>query len=328
MRLLALTRPAEFFSLFADRDLYRFDTDYDQYLYNHRYRLDANGIEIYGNGVSKASYIDWIVDFNRQTGVNSTDALTADLKNLDVRLCNRMASFSGKNLLGIYTEKSSPNSLNSTLLLPDNSYNLLFYKNVPFDQLTYSSVIVQSTSNGWAVYGYSLNQQYFNILQSLINGNLATVSAGGSSVRVPVNYSNNVIQIPYGYVFTNQTLIVDFLLSYGALLQQQGLTFETIENGYVLNWGQMASEFLYWSSQGWETGSIINLNPGATKLIVERAGAIVDSIAVQTVENMVLNADRTPFNARDLVIERLDNTFTIASLINETINFLNIKFTN
>jgi len=328
MRLLALTRPAEFFSLFADRDLYRFNVDYDQYLYNHRYRLDANGVEIYGNGTSKASYIDWIVDFNRQSGINSTDALTADLKNLDMRLCYRMAAFTGKNLLDIYTEKSSPNSLNSTLLLPDNSYNLLFYKNVPFAQLTYSSVIVQSTSNGWAVYGYSLNQQYFNILQSQINGNLATVSAGGSSVRVPVDYSNNVVQIPYGYVFTNRTLMVDFLLSYGALLQKQGLVFDTLENGYVLDWNQMASEFLYWSNQGWETGSIINLNPGATKLIVEKPGAIVDSIALQTVENMVLNANRTPFNARDLVIERLDNTFTITSLTNETINFLNIKFTS
>ena len=328
MRLLALTRPAEFFSLFADRDLYKFDTDYNQYLYNQRYRLDANGIEVYGNGTSKASYIDWIVDFNRQSGINSTDALTADLKNLDVRLCYRMASFSGKNLLGIYTEKSSPNSSNSTLLLPDDSYNLLFYKNVPFAQLTYSSVIVQSTSNGWAVYGYSLNQQYFNVLQSQVNGNLATISAGGSSVRVPVDYTNNVVQIPYGYVFTNRTLVVDFLLSYGALLQQQGLIFDTIENGYVLDWNQMASEFLYWSNQGWDTGSIVNLNPGATKLIVEKAGAIVDSIAVQTVENIVLNADRAPFNARDLVIERLDNTFTITSLTNETINFLNIKFTS
>ena len=328
MRLLALTRPAEFFSLFADRDLYRFDTDYNQYLYNQRYRLDANGIEVYGNGTSKASYVDWIVDFNRQTGINSTDALTVDLKNLDVRLCYRMASFTGKNLLGIYTEKSSPNSLNSTLLLPDNSYNLLFYKNVPFAQLTYSSVIVQSTSTGWAVYGYSLNQQYFNILQSRINGNLATISAGGTSVRVPVNYTNNVVQIPYGYVFTNQTLVVDFLLSYGALLQSQGLIFNTLENGYVLDWNQMASEFLYWSNQGWDTDSIINLNPGANELIVERADAIVDSIAVQTIENMVLNADRAPFNARDLVIERLDNTFTITSLTNDTINFLNIKFTN
>ena len=328
MRLLALTRPAEFFSLFADRDLYKFNTDYDQYLYNHRYRLDANGVEVYGNGVSKASYIDWIVDFNRVSGVNSTDALTADLKNLDVRLCYRMASFTGKNLLEIYTEKSSPNSLNSSLLLPDASYNLLFYKNVPFAQLTYSSVIVQSTTTGWAVYGYNMSHPYFNILQSKVNGNLATISAGSSTVRVPVNYTNNVVQIPYGYVFTNQTLLADFLLSYGALLQSQGLVFNTLENGYALDWNQMVSEFLYWSNQGWDTGSIINLNPGATKLIVERAGAIVDSIAVQTTENMVLNADRAPFNARDLVIERLDNTFTITSLTTETINFLNIKFTS
>ena len=328
MRLLALTRPAEFFSLFADRDLYKFDIDYNQYLYNQRYRLDANGVEVYGNGTSKASYIDWIVDFNRQTGINSTDALTADLKNLDVRLCYRMASFTGKNLLQIYTEQSSPNSSNSSLLLPDDSYNLLFYKNVPFDQLTYSSVIVQSTGTGWAVYGYNMSQPYFNILQSRINGNLATISSGGSTIRVPVDYTNRVVKVPYGYVFTNRTLMADFLLSYGALLQNQGLVFNTIENGYVLDWNQMVNEFLYWSNQGWESGSIINLNPGASKFIVERAGAIVDSIAAQTVENMVLNADGRQFNARDLVIERLDNMFSVSSLTSETINFLNIKFTS
>jgi hypothetical protein len=328
MRMLALTRPAEFFSLFADRDLYRYDAELGQYLYNGRYRLDANGLEIYGNGVSKASYIDWIVDYNRISGINSTDALTADLKNLDVRLCYRMAAFTGKNLLEIYTEKSSPNSLNSSLLLPDESYNLLFYKNVPFDQLTYSSIIVQSTTSGWAVYGYSTTQPYFNILVSQVNGNLATINAGGFDVRVPVTYTNQVVQVPYGYVFTNRTLVADFLLSYGALLQQQGLVFNQMENGYMLDWNQMVSEFLYWSGQGWADGSIINLNPGAKQVIVERPNAIVDSIALQTTENMVLNADRTPFATRDLVVERLDNTFTLKSLNADTINYFHIKFTS
>ena len=328
MRLLALTRPAEFFSLFADRDLYRFDLDYDQYLYNQRYRLDANGVEVYGNGTSKASYIDWIVDFNRQRGINSTDALTADLKNLDVRLCYRMASFSAKNLLGLYTEQSSPNSSNSSLLLPDDSYNLLFYKNVPFAQLTYSSVIVEATETGWAVYGYNQSKPYFNILQSRVSGQLATISAGGSTVRVPVEYTNNVVQIPYAYEFVNRTLVVDFLLSYGALLQQQGMVFKNIENGYVLDWNQMANEFLYWSNQGWTPGSIINLNPNASQFLVEKPGAIVDSIAAQTVENMILTANGTQYNTRDLVIDRIDNVFSITSLSRETINFLNIKFTS
>ena len=328
MRLLALTRPAEFFSLFADRDLYRFDTDYNQYLYNQRYRLDANGLEIYGNGTSKASYINWIVDFNRQRGINSTDALTADLKNLDVRLCYRMASFSAKNLLGLYTEQSSPNSSNSSLLLPDDSYNLLFYKNVPFGELTYSSVIVQVTETGWQIFGYNLSRPYFNILQSRVSGTLAEISAGGSTVRVPVEYTSNVVQIPYAYEFINRTLVVDFLLSYGALLQQQGMIFKNLENGYVLDWNQMASEFLYWSNQGWAPGSIINLNPNASQFLVEKPGAIVESIAAQTVENMILTANGTQYNARDLVIDRVDNLFSVTSLSRETINFLNIKFTS
>ena len=165
MRLLVLTRPAEFFSLFADRDLYRFSESLQQYLYEDRYRLNASGIQVYGNGVSKASYIDWIVDYNQLLGLDSTTRLTADLTNLDVRLCYRVGSFTDKQYLKIYTEKSSPNSLNSSLLLPDESYNLLLYKNQPFERVVYSSVIIQAVEGGYAVYGYSIANPYFEILE-------------------------------------------------------------------------------------------------------------------------------------------------------------------
>jgi hypothetical protein len=86
MRLLALTRPAEFFALFADRDLYRFNDELGQYLYNGRYRLDANGIQVYGNGVSKASYINWIIDYNQQLGRNSTTQLEKSLASLELQI--------------------------------------------------------------------------------------------------------------------------------------------------------------------------------------------------------------------------------------------------
>ena len=135
MQLLAVTRPAKFFALFADRDLYKYSEEFGQFLYNGRYRLDANGVEVYGNGLSKASYINWIVDFNRITGLDSTSLIQADLKNLDVRLCYRMASFSDKQYIKLYTEKSSPNSQNTAFLIPDESYNLILYKNQPFDHL-------------------------------------------------------------------------------------------------------------------------------------------------------------------------------------------------
>lgn len=326
MRLLALTRPAEFFALFADRDLYKFDADLGQYLYNDRYRLDANGVQVYGNGVSKASYINWIVDYNQQLGINSTTALETSLSNLDVRLCWRLASFTDKQYLKIFTERSSPNSLNSSLLLPDESYNILLYKNTPFAYLTYSSVIVQRTDAGYAVYGYSNADPYFNILASRVNGNLQTVSAGGTVVQVPRDYSNNVVQVPYGFVFSNQTVVVDFLLSYGKYLEDQGLIFDNQENGYTLNWNQMAQEFLYWANQGWGTGSLINLNPAADRLVAERPGAVVDSIITQTPENQLMDQNRQTFDARNLIIERLENQFSVSSATGQAIAYIKLQF--
>jgi len=327
MQVLAVTRPAKFFALFADRDLYRYSEEYGQYLYNERYRLDANGVEVYGDGTSKASYINWIVDYNRQTGVNSTTELTADLKSLDVRLCYRMASFSDKQYIKIYTEKSSPNSTNTALLIPDESYDLLLYKNQPFDRSTYSAVVVQKVDNGYSVFGYGTSLPYFNILESKATGLLQTITSGGVSVRVPTFYTNTVTQVPYGFIFTNETSVCDFLLSYGKLLEREGLTFTDQSNGYVLTWNQMCQEFLYWSQQGWDTNALLNLNPLALKLTVTRDQAIVDSIQVQTIDNVLLDQNRRELNTRNLNIVRIGNTFSCEPLTNQTLSFIDLKFT-
>ena len=328
MRLLALTRPAEFFSLFADRDLYKYDLDYDQYLYNGRYRLNANELQLYGNGTSKASYINWIIDYNQQLGFNSSTRLAAELGGLDVRLCYRMGAFTGKQYTKIYTEQSSPRSQNSSLQLPDESYSILLYKNQPFDQTIFSSVIMQIVEGGFAVYGYSINNPYFEILASKTAGPKTQISAGGTTVTVPNSYSDTVVQIPYGYVFTNTTVVADFLLSYGALLSTQGMLFTDQENGHVLNWNQMAQEFLYWANQGWAVGSVINLNPAAFSLTVVREQAIVDSIQAQTPENLLLDQNRTTLPVRDLVVDRQENRFTVSSLSQQTISYLDMRYTS
>ena len=328
MRLLALTRPAKFFALFADRDLYRYNEEFGQYLYNNRYRLDANNIVVYGDGVSKASYIDWIVDYNKVLGENSTKAIEDDLSNLDVRLCYRMASFSDKQYIKLYTEKSSPNSINTTLLIPDESYDLLLYKNQPFDRNIYSSVVIQVVEGGWAVYGYSTTRPYFNILSSQPIGVLRTFTSGGKTIRVPTNYTQNVVQVPYGFVFTTESSVADFLLSYGQLLIQQGFTFDNQTNGYIMDWGQMVQEFLYWSAQGWGVGNLINLNPLAEKLTVTKEKAIVDTIEAQTVEHVLLNQNRADFAVRDLNIIRQDNTFSVQPLTTDSLSFIDMRYTS
>ena len=330
MRLLILTRPAEFFSLFADRDLYKYSAEFDQYLYNGRYRIQPQEIQVYGNGVSKASYINWIVDYNQQLAVNSTDSLTTDLMNLDVRLCYRAASFVAKQNLEMYLEKSAPQSQNDSLLIPPESYNLLLYKNQPFNRINYSSVIVEVVEGGYSVYGYSNTDPYFSILASKVAGLTQTITGGNISVTVPSQYTGQVAQIPYGYTFTNLTGVVDFLLSYGQYLAKQGLVFASRENGYTLNWLQMAQEFVYFSEQGWATGTIINLNPSATRLISFRAGSVVDSIITYTPENLLTDQNRKSFNARDLIIYRQGNQFQLNTTRggNQTISYLQLQFTD
>ncbi len=337
MRLLALTRPAEFFALFADRDLYRYNEEFGQYLYDDRYRLSTRvnpnqpantNVQVYGNGVSKASYIDWIVDYNRILGQDSTVALQDDLANIDVRLCYRMASFSDKQYIKIYTEKSSPASTNTALLIPDESYDLLLYKNQPFDHSVYSSVVIQVVEDGWAVYGYSLNRPFFETLTSVPVGQFQTFTVGGTTIQTPTFYSQDITQVPYGYVFNSQTAVANFLLSYGKLLEQDGFTFTDRDNGYILNWDQMVQEFLYWSNQGWGVGTLINLNPLAYKLSITKPLAVVDSVSAQTAEHVMLDQNKREFPVRDLNIVRLDNTFTIAPLNNQSLSFVDMRFTS
>jgi hypothetical protein len=333
MRLLALTKPAQFFSLFADRDLYRYNTTLGQYLLNNRYRLDASGVQVYGDGVSKASYINWIVDYNQRSGVNSTKTLTEALANLDVRLCYRMASFSDPAYVQLFTERGGPNSTNNSLEIPASSYELLFYKNQPFGQITYSSVIVQveqlgSGGIGYGIYGYSNVQPYFETLISSPVGAYQTLTAGNNTVQIPSQYTDNIRQIPYGYVFTSPASVCDFLLSYGAFLESQGLIFSDRFNGYTLDWKQMAQEFLYFGAQGWQPNTMINLNPSATTILAGRPISIVDTIASVTPENMLLDQNRFALDVSNMVVNRVNNLFSVTTTTGQTINYLTLKFTN
>jgi hypothetical protein len=166
------------------------------------------------------------------------------------------------------------------LLIPSNSYNLVFYKNQPFGQITYSSVVVEITQLGsggvgYAVYGYSNIQPYFETLVSSPVGKYTTIVSGGTSVQVPTQHTTDTKQIPYGYVFTSQAAVCDFLLSYGAYLESQGLIFNNTFNNYKLDWNQMCQEFLYFATQGWSFNTIINLNPCATKITASQPISIV-----------------------------------------------------
>lgn len=326
-KLIALSQPAKYFGLFVDLDQYNFDQGIGQYLFDNRYRIRESSISVYGAGTSKNSYINWVVDYNDLLGRDSTEQIESILNNIDVRLIYRVAGFTDKQYLKIYTEKSSPNSLNSSLLLPDESYQLLLYKNPTIEEIIYSSVIIQKTNNGYAVFGYSTTTPYFEILTSVISGKFSEIEVNGETVRIPQTFSSNITRIPYGYEFTTVNGVIDFLISYGKRLENQGLVFDNTENNIVLDWTQMGEEFLYWSQQGWISGSIINLNPAADVIKIEKQDTIIDSLTDDLLGNNLLNQNKRPISDNDYAVERIDNTLKIRSLNGNTISFLKAEVT-
>jgi len=317
-RLFALTKPAQYFALSIDRDRYSYSDTINQYLLDSRYRVDIRTTEVQTNSQPKHSYINWIADYHNNNGCSCVE-INEQLSNVDIRLCYRMASFTDKSYLKIYTDKSSPDSSNTGLLLPDQSYDLLLHKNQPLTELQYSAVVVQKTEDGYSVHGHSKTQQYFEIYQSVHNRKGEVL---GDYV-IPKTFTKNVTLVPYGYTFTSKGSVIDFLVSYGAFLESRGLVFNSTENSNELNWGRMAQEFISWSAQEWGVGSIINLNPSAISLEFNKELLIVDNINSTVTD--ALDQNGIPLTPNDYVITRLDNSFKITTINDKSINFLKIK---
>ena len=308
VKLFALTRPAEFFNLGVDLDNYKYNTEFNQYLVDNRHHLIISDVEIYGNGTAKTSYINWIVDYEKQIGITATENITSLLDNLDVRLAYRLAGFSDKTLLKFYVEKGSPNSNNASLLIPDESYQVLLYDNQPYDQLMFSGLVIQKTENGWSVYGNSQTFAYFTVLEPIYSGNNTTIEVPGASVKVTTDYSNNEVLVPYGTVFYSYQEVSAFMMSYAAWLQSKGMIFDLIENGREINWTLMVQEFLYWLQIGWEVGSVVTLNPAATMIKINKESTVVQPLTLQQ-QNFILNQDLYPIALNNMSVFRNDTEF-------------------
>ena len=328
IKLFALTKPAKFFSLSYDLDLYQYNSEFGQYLYNDRSRISSNATVKYGTGTAQHSYVNWIVDYVQSTGGTGQEKLNELMSNLDVRLIYRLAGFSDKQLMNFYLEKSSGSSKNSSLMVPDNSYSVLLHENQPFDRIVYSGVIVQKTTKGYRVYGNSQNKAYFTTYTPKNNGLYQTLAIDNISISVASSYYTTETVVPYGNEYYSVNGVCEFLLSYGAYLTDQGMQFDVIENGMEVNWKQMTIEFLSWAQTGWQVGSLVNLNPAATKITVNKDSTIVQPLTLHH-QNYVLNQDLIPIQTKDLAVERNDTEFVVFPLNSgDTLAYFNANLSN
>ena len=313
MRIEALTKPALFYNLGVDLDNYKYNEEFNQFLVNGRTHLIPSDVEIYGNGTAKTSYINWIVDYQKQLGVDATTKITTLLDNLDVRLVHRLAGFSDKQMLKFFVEKGSPGSPNPSLLIPDESYQVLLYNNQPSDKIVYSGVVVQKVSTGYAIYGNNQTSAYFTILEPVINGKRTTITVQDATVTVANEYGPNTVIIPYGTIYYSEQEVAQFLLAYGRYLESQGMKFEYQSNSVVFNWVTMVEEYLYWVQSGWSVGSVVTLNPAAENITIDKDSLIVQPLTFSGV-NFILNNNLYPIQNKDLNILRDGTLFDVKPL--------------
>jgi hypothetical protein len=325
MKLLSAFKPASFYNLLVDRDLYKYSTELGQHLFNGRYHLDPTQLTIYGSGTAKHSYINWVVDYINQTGTDGQASVATTLKNIDVRLTYRLAGFSDKQYLRFLTENTAPSATSNSLLIPDDSYSVLLYDNVPSDQVTYSSVIIQKTERGYTVWGNSLTKPYFSTVAPK-TGPYQKLTFGTTTVQLSTVYeAGSNVSIAYGTEFYTVQGTSEFLRNYGRWLTERGIMFENMIDDSQVNWDSMIGEFISWAQQSWEVGSIISLNPNAKEFKVYKAGLIVQPLTLHK-ENFILNQNLITLKSQNMAVLRKNEEFTVRVLSDgDTVAYTNLN---
>lgn len=320
---MALARPADYFGLLLDNHRYVYNSDLDQNLIsgsNDRIKnsnIVLNGLSDSGEITRAAGYTNYIVDYLTSQGRNGLNFIRELLNNIDVRLSYKMAGFSDKKLLKIFAEQTSPGSINDSILVPEENYQLYLHKSTPNRRAVYSSIIIRRTGNGYAVEGYDYNNPFFTIVPSINNGNYIQIKGIEKIARIYKDFQLVFLTIPYGFEFNTRQQVVDFIISYQRYLNSMGFVFTEFNTDLrqPQNFELSATEFLTWSEQGWGQDSILVLSPAIGKLNLNDSASVVDEITGKVTGSRLLDQNFSALTGKDFSVVRDNDSFEL-----ETVN--------
>ena len=134
---------------------------------------------------------------------------------------------------------------------------------------------------------------------------LPLVGAQEAQLRKSFNFLKEE-KIPYGTVFGSIQEVVDFLLGYEAWLKQQGFIFDyyDAELQEVHNFLTSCKEFMFWTKQNWEIGSLITLSPAAVSVKIQVPVGVADSYVDSFYDYNILKANGEPFDINNINVKR------------------------
>ena len=170
-----LAHPAKYAGVFFDISRNNKNA-IDQKVYNGEYRQSPSNY-ILPSTAQTSGYINIVYDYIKSQGLTST-ALEIRLQNLSVQLVYKLAGFSNKQNLDVKLSSFSPLSSNQSVFTPKENYSLVLHKSAPTSVSNYSGVIVEKSTGGYKVSGYSNFNRSFKINAPITSRDSTLVSVG------------------------------------------------------------------------------------------------------------------------------------------------------
>ena len=128
-----------------------------------------------------------------------------------------------------------------------------------------------------------------------------------------------IVDVPYGTLYREKQEVVDFIRGYGRYLQTQGFIFERFNQDLeeIENWDLSAKEYLYWTTQNWDSGTILTLSPSAQQIEFVEQYKVVDDIYDNFYDYSLLSSDGKRLLADFATTER-DNTNSFGLYVKNT----------
>ena len=194
---LALAKPARYFSLLSNITNYNRNFITSQFLVNGTNQhispdsILVNGYQIGSSVERSVGYINWIVDYVKNLGIsNAAELIKENLASLSVQLSYKVGGYTDKKFITVLAEQSSPTSINDSIVIPDENYQIELYKGSPLSKIQYSAVIIEKSPNGYTVSGYNTSAPYFYVIPSVANNNSYVIEQSGLRGTIYKDFTN------------------------------------------------------------------------------------------------------------------------------------------
>lgn len=313
MEAYALARPAEFTSYTFNLRDYKRVSSLGQVINDKTNNRKTTSVISDDTNLVPGSNV-WLRDRLAWLGLDVQENLVYLLEDVSLNLSYKMAGFTDKEYLQVIAEQSSPDSLNTGVLVPQENYDVVLTKSAPTSRVTYSAVIVEKQSNGYAVRGFDTSKPYFVMQPSLINNNNYAITVGDSSAVVYKDGDDKLLTIPYGTNFTSKQQVVDFLISYGRYLTIIGFKFDDVLSDSTTrkDWTLAAKEFLFFTQQAWDDSTIISLTPTEASIKFDNGVAVVEDMTDSYNGTRIISSNNKVIPSSDYRVYRDGTSFEVA----------------